>query len=115
MLVACPPLPPAVPFQAESCRGRGAARNLCEAIINGRLCARLYASSMMGDESERMTLPIDMKNLGSPISESRSWVKPGRSYPNVAPEPSIYCPSVLMIPLGPAPYLKMLTVPVRLC
>lgn len=33
------------------------------------------------------------------------------AYPNVAPEPSMYCPSVRMMPFGPAPYLKMLTVP----
>ena len=33
------------------------------------------------------------------------------AYPNVAPDPSMYCPSVLMMPFGPAPYLKMLTVP----
>jgi hypothetical protein len=34
-----------------------------------------------------------------------------QTYPKVAPEPSMYCPSVLMMPFGPAPYLKMLTVP----
>lgn len=32
-------------------------------------------------------------------------------YPNVAPEAPMNWPSVLMIPFGPAPYLKMLTVP----
>lgn len=83
-------------------------------MINGRLCARLYASSMMGDESERMTLPIDMKKLGEALADVELG-GPGAAYPNVAPEPSIYCPSVLMIPLGPAPYLKMLTVPARNC
>lgn len=35
------------------------------------------------------------------------------AYPNVAPDAPIYWPNVLMIPLGPAPYLKMLTVPGR--
>jgi hypothetical protein len=35
------------------------------------------------------------------------------TYPNVAPDPSMYWPSVLIIPFGPAPYLKMLTVPER--
>ncbi len=34
-----------------------------------------------------------------------------RTHPNVAPEPAIYCPSVRMMPLVPAPYRKMLTVP----
>lgn len=32
-------------------------------------------------------------------------------YPNVAPDPSMYWPNVRMMPFGPAPYLKMLTVP----
>jgi len=31
--------------------------------------------------------------------------------PNVAPEPSMYCPSDLITPFGPAPYLIMLTLP----
>lgn len=34
------------------------------------------------------------------------------SYPNVAPEPAMYCPSVRIMPCEPAPYRKMLTVPV---
>jgi hypothetical protein len=33
------------------------------------------------------------------------------AYPKVAPEPSMYCPSVLITPFGPAPYLIMLTEP----
>jgi len=37
-----------------------------------------------------------------------------QTYPNVAPEPSIYWPRVLMTPFGPAPYLMMLTDPVVL-
>jgi len=43
--------------------------------------------------SVRIVLPIDMKN------------------PNVAPEPNMYCPNVLITPFGPAPYLIMLTEP----
>lgn len=35
------------------------------------------------------------------------------SYPNVAPEPSMYCPNVLMGPLGPAPYRMMLKPPME--
>lgn len=54
-------------------------------ITMGRRCARMYSSCILGSPSDRMTLPIDMKK------------------PKVAPEPSIYWPSVLMIPLGPAP------------
>lgn len=37
---------------------------------------------------------------------------PRRSYPNVAAEPSMYCPKVLMGPLTPAPYLIMLKPPI---
>jgi len=33
------------------------------------------------------------------------------AYPKVAPDPSIYCPSVLITPFGPAPNLMMLTEP----
>lgn len=72
------------------------------------------ASAEYGDlPSVLITLPIDMKKLamkrqhhfptltGSMIS----------AYPNVAPDPSIYCPSVLIGPLGPAPYLMILNPP----
>jgi len=34
------------------------------------------------------------------------------TYPKVAPDPSMYLPRVRMTPLGPAPYWKMVTVPV---
>ena len=55
-----------------------------------------------------------MKNLGSvsklPVLDGR-----GRKlYPNVAPEPAMYCPNVLMTPFDPAPYLKMFTVPAKI-
>ena len=33
------------------------------------------------------------------------------TYPNVTPEPNMYCPKVLTGPLGPAPYLMMLKPP----
>lgn len=50
---------------------------LCRGSIMGRLRACIYASVNIGDgPSVLMTLPIDMKK------------------PNVAPEPSIYCPNV---------------------
>ena len=61
-----------------------------------------------------MTLPIDMKKLASMHVSQRDWERRTGAvwaYPNVAPEPSMYWPSVRMMPLGPAPYLKMLTVP----
>lgn len=35
----------------------------------------------------------------------------GLPHPNVAPDPSMYWPSVRMMPFGPAPYLKIFTVP----
>jgi hypothetical protein len=34
-----------------------------------------------------------------------------RPYPKVAPDPSIYLPSVRITPFGPAPYWKIVTVP----
>jgi hypothetical protein len=49
----------------------------------------------------------------SPVSIRPSSFSSGITNPNVAPEPAMYCPSVRMIPFGPAPYLKMLTVPVE--
>jgi hypothetical protein len=61
--------------------------------IIGRRWARIYMSCSLGSASDRMTLPMDMKK------------------PKVAPEPAMYWPRVLMMPLGPAPYRKMLTVP----
>ena len=62
--------------------------------------------------SVRMVLPMDMKNLMQwsaqvPLEDRQ----PVHSYPKVAPDPSIYCPSVLITPFGPAPYLIMLTDP----
>lgn len=33
------------------------------------------------------------------------------THPKVAPDAPIYWPSVLIMPLGPAPYRKILTVP----
>lgn len=35
-----------------------------------------------------------------------------KTYPNVAPEPSMYLPRVRITPLGPAPYWKIVTVPI---
>ena len=63
-----------------------------------------------------MTLPIDMKKLREAVSRATGYrvgkkTQGTTAYPKVAPEPSMYWPSVLMMPLGPAPYLKMLTVP----
>lgn len=34
------------------------------------------------------------------------------TYPKVAPDPTIYCPRVLITPFGPAPYLMMFTEPI---
>ena len=72
----------------------------------------------MGELSDLITLPIDMKKLrgdcalavglGNGLTIGWRFRSP---YPKVAPEPSMNWPRVLMIPLGPAPYLAMLTVP----
>ena len=33
------------------------------------------------------------------------------AHPNVAPDPAMYCPSILMAPCGPAPNLTMFVAP----
>ena len=79
--------------------------------------ARAYISSTMVDlASVLITLPIDMKNLTAcqscslPYADKINHVEE-LLYPKVAPEPSMYCPRVLIGPLGPAPYLMMLKPP----
>jgi hypothetical protein len=61
-----------------------------------------------------MVLPMDMKKLRNQTLaagfDSKSF---GSVHPKVAPDPSIYCPSVLITPFGPAPYLMMLTDPCK--
>lgn len=79
--------------------------------------ARAKASAVMGEEpSVRMTLPIDMKNLIPDLASIRSFLNGDPfalfvAYPKVAPEPSMYCPKVLIAPFGPPPYLMTLTPP----
>lgn len=47
-------------------------------------------------------------------SAGMKWrVEQPNTDPNVAPDAAIYWPIVLMIPFGPAPYRKMLTVPAQ--
>jgi len=36
-----------------------------------------------------------------------------KPYPNVAPDINMYCPKVLMMPFGPAPYRKIVVVPIE--
>jgi hypothetical protein len=84
----------------------------------------------MGDPSVRITLPMPMKKLDEEfvslclslsrntflsfsLSLSLAGIPSHVTNPNVAPDPAMYWPSVLMIPFGPAPYRKMLTVPVQ--
>lgn len=84
-------------------------------------CAK---ASIADDElpSVRITVPIDMKKLSRRIAISteldsegcarqREMQAPETTYPNVSPEPSMYCPKVLIGPLGPAPYLMILKPP----
>lgn len=44
-------------------------------------------------------------------SQTKSLHGQDETHPNVAAEPSIYCPSVLPMPLGPAPNLAMFVAP----
>jgi len=93
-------------------------------MTNGRRRARANASAANGELlSVRITLPTDIKNLATKqvsavfglrrgycndLSVGRDLAKP---YPKVAPEPSMYCPSVLIGPFGPPPYLIMVNPP----
>lgn len=73
----------------------------------------------MGEKpSVLMTLPIDMKNLVPDLPSVRSYFVAdlfalSMAYPKVAPEPSMYCPKVLIAPFGPAPYLMILSPPLQ--
>lgn len=59
-----------------------------------------------------MTLPMDMKNLWVDLlARKRNAADGVGTDPKVAPDMAMYWPSVLMMPLGPAPYLKMVVVP----
>lgn len=87
----------------------------CLGMSKGCLLARAYASVIVGDDpSVLMTLPIDMKNLNDTLKSALSGLESGQTqaYPNVAAEPNIYCPNVLMTPLGPAPNLMILKPPI---
>lgn len=65
------------------------------------------------DPSVLITLPIDMKNLIHPLKSALSGFESDQTqaYPKVAAEPNMYCPNVLMTPLGPAPNLMILKPP----
>ena len=65
--------------------------------------ARMYVSIVMGEPSARMALPMDMKNLAANHdAQYRAVGTAGKArrgtHPNVAAEPSMYCPSVRIIP-----------------
>ena len=80
------------------------------AISRCRRCVLAKYSIAAGELSVRMTVPMDMKKLQG--GSAHSCIEKGRrTYPNVAAEPAMYCPSVLITPLGPAPYLKMFVAP----
>jgi len=53
--------------------------------------------------------PIDMKNLS--LLAMSYQLGCGGACPNVAPEPSMYCPSVRIGPCAPAPNLMMFVAP----
>lgn len=58
------------PTDQCSTTGRSWGRKAWEAMIMGRRCARLYASATIGELSDRITLPMDMKKL-----EIRQWLR----------------------------------------
>ena len=74
----------------------------------------MKASVIMGELSVRIVVPMDMKKLRQSVIVSE--LDGGRrlygpAYPNVAADPSIYWPSVRIMPLGPGPNLMMLVAP----
>jgi hypothetical protein len=58
-----------------------------------------------------MVVPIDMKKLGGDVSTEVDENVAKMAYPKVAADPAMYCPSVLIIPLGPGPNLIMFVAP----
>ncbi|EMC98535.1 hypothetical protein BAUCODRAFT_58824, partial [Baudoinia panamericana UAMH 10762] len=70
----------------------------------------LNASVTIGELSVRIVVPIDIKKL---IVVS-TFLRRGRddlAHPNVAAEPSMYCPSVRSMPFGPGPYRMIFVAP----
>lgn len=67
----------------------------------------------MGELSVRIVMPIDIKKLHPSISLLFDVVVFSRlvTYPNVAAEPIMYCPSVRNMPFGPGPYRMMFVAP----
>lgn len=75
-----------------------------------RICAALKASVRIGELSVRIVVPIPMKKLFRCQQMSRAHSRP-HTHPKVADDPSMYCPSVLIMPFGPGPYLIMFVAP----
>jgi hypothetical protein len=65
----------------------------------------------MGELSVRMVVPMPMKNLFMASAPAPCISERPSSYPNVAADPSIYCPNVRIMPLAPGPYRMMLVAP----
>lgn len=95
--------------------GRGR-RRYCRGNIHGSLRALANASIAIGEESVRITLPIDMKVL------RQSYKLDGRylprletrfTNPKVAADPSIYWPNDRITPFAPAPYRMIVTPPLN--
>lgn len=56
-------------------------------------------------KEEQVSLDVLKKGIEDDESRRR------KTYPNMPPEPIIYLPRVRNTPLGPAPYWKIITVP----
>jgi len=65
----------------------------------------------IGELSVRITDPMDMKKLNTLANQFSSSYLCYATHPNVAADPAIYCPNVLMTPLGPAPNLMIFVAP----
>lgn len=58
-----------------------------------------------------MTVPIDIKKLANVSIVCGSERDNANTHPNVAPDPSMYCPRVRIGPFAPPPYLMIVKLP----
>ena len=74
-------------------------------------CALAKAAVRIGELSVRMVVPMDMKKLRHGQQRRQNCPSHMQTYPKVAAEPTMYWPSVRIMPLGPGPKRMMLVAP----
>jgi len=82
--------------------------------MTGRRRVLAKASIACASVSVLIVVPMAIKNLVVSSQNQINGKSSGSaSHPNVAAEPSMYCPNVRIMPLGPGPNLTMLVAPKR--